>query len=206
MKEFNLTRYLAKAILYAGIIICPSLNESTAQTTKLFPLKAGKTYHVEFPGTSGEFTVVTPPGTNGWAVVNIESGFRGSNLHSSIAIGLNLNLAILIEELGDAASVKAARSIKANRDAIINDLNNITANAYQYRIRPSSMGGGQGSYTGYAIPSKLATTENGTYIATASENSVAIVAASLVNPKNTISVSADQDGRLTGWTYGGDFK
>lgn len=205
MKEINLMRSLTTAVLFVGIILHLSVNESIAQTTGLFPLKTGKPYHVEFLGTDGYFTVVTPPGTNGWAVVNIESGFRGTNLHSSKAVGLNLNLAILIEEPGESASFKAAQS-QANKDAMINDLNNIAAHASQYRNRPTSIGGGQGSYIGYSIPSKLASNPNGTYAATPSANSVSIVGTSSVNAKNTISVVVDSNGRLTGWTYGGDFK
>ena len=41
-------------------------------------------------------------------------------------------------------SLFSAQSIQANKDAIINDLNNLAANAYQYRIRPTTMGGGGG--------------------------------------------------------------
>ncbi|MCX5729611.1 MAG: hypothetical protein NTZ28_12390, partial [Nitrospirae bacterium] len=37
-------------------------------------------------------------------------------------------------------SLFSAQSVQSNRDAIINDLNNLAAQAYQYRIRPTSMG------------------------------------------------------------------
>ncbi len=59
-------------------------------------------------------------------------------------------------------SLFSAQSVQSNRDAIINDLNNLAAQAYQYMIRPSSMGGGQGSYGGFSIPSKMVTNENAT--------------------------------------------
>ena len=62
-------------------------------------------------------------------------------------------------------SMFSSGTVQANKDAIINDLNNLAANAYQYRIRPTTMGGGGGGYTGYAIPTKLATNENATYAA-----------------------------------------
>ena len=42
-------------------------------------------------------------------------------------------------------SMFTAQSINANRDAIISDITNMAANAYQYRIRPVSMGGGGGA-------------------------------------------------------------
>ncbi len=46
-------------------------------------------------------------------------------------------------------SLFSAQSVQANKDAIVNDLNNLAANAYQYRIRPTSMGGGGNNYTGF---------------------------------------------------------
>ena len=61
-------------------------------------------------------------------------------------------------------SMFSSGSIQANKDAVINDLNNLAANAYQYRIRPTTMGGGGGVYTGYNIPVKLASNENASYV------------------------------------------
>ena len=58
-------------------------------------------------------------------------------------------------------SLFSAQSVQSNKDAMINDLNNLAAHAYQFRIRPSSMGGGQGTYTGYTIPTKMKSNENG---------------------------------------------
>ncbi|MBI5464213.1 MAG: hypothetical protein HY966_04590 [Ignavibacteriales bacterium] len=102
-------------------------------------------------------------------------------------------------------SLFSAQSIQANKDAIINDLNNIAANAYQFRIRPSSMGGGQGAYTGYAIPSKMATNANATYVATPAANTVTIVATSASNASNVVTVVIDSNGNPGSWTYAGDF-
>ncbi len=45
-------------------------------------------------------------------------------------------------------SLFSAQSVQSNRDAIINDMNNLAAQAYQYRIRPTSMAGGAGSVRG----------------------------------------------------------
>jgi hypothetical protein len=42
------------------------------------------------------------------------------------------------------------------KDAMINHLNLIATDAYQYRITQRSNGGGSGSYVGYAVPKKLA--------------------------------------------------
>ncbi len=103
-------------------------------------------------------------------------------------------------------SLFSAQSIQSNKDAIINDLNNIAAQAYQYKIRPSSMAGGNGSYTGYSIPTKMATNENANYAATPAANSVTVVATSIQNSTNTITVVVDSDGKLGSWTYAGDFQ
>lgn len=103
-------------------------------------------------------------------------------------------------------SLFSAQSIQANKDAIINDLNNIAAHAYQFKIRPSSMGGGQGAYTGYAIPSKMASNENATFAATPTATNVTIVATSNSNTTNKVTAVVDSDGRLGSWTYAGDFQ
>ena len=68
-------------------------------------------------------------------------------------------------------SLFSAQSVQSNHDAIINDLNNIAANAYQHYIRPASMGGGANSYDGtgatgaaaYAIPTRMRTNEYAVY-------------------------------------------
>ena len=103
-------------------------------------------------------------------------------------------------------SLFSAQSVQSNRDAIINDLNNLAAQAYQFRIRPSSMGGGQGDYTTFTIPTKMKTNENGTYVATPHTNTIDFVATSAQNPSNSIQVTIDSDGKLGGWSYHGDFQ
>jgi len=103
-------------------------------------------------------------------------------------------------------SLFSAQSIQSNRDAIINDLNNLAAQAYQFRIRPTSMGGGQGDYSCFSIPTKMKTNENATYTAAASQNSIVFTAVSAQNPTNGVVVTVDSFGRLGGWSYSGDFQ
>ena len=105
-------------------------------------------------------------------------------------------------------SLFSAQSIQSNRDAMINDLNNLAAQAYQYRIRPTSMGGGQGSYVGFSIPTKMRTNENGIYtLGTVTATAIPFVATSAQASSNTINVSIDSDGKLgPTWTYAGDFQ
>ena len=45
----------------------------------------------------------------------------------------------------------------------MNDLNLLAADAFQYTQRPAAMGGGDGTYDGYAIPSRYASNENASY-------------------------------------------
>jgi hypothetical protein len=103
-------------------------------------------------------------------------------------------------------SLFSAQSVQSNRDAIINDLNNLAAQAYQFRIRPTSMGGGQGDYSCFTIPSKMRTNENATYSSVPGTSTIAFTAISAQNPTNTVKVTIDSNGRLSGWTYAGDFQ
>jgi hypothetical protein len=103
-------------------------------------------------------------------------------------------------------SLFSAQSVQSNRDAIINDLNNLAAQAYQFRIRPTSMGGGQGDYTTFAIPTKMKTNENATYSSSPTTNSIVFTAISAQNASNSVTVTIDSNGRLGGWSYYGDFQ
>ena len=104
-------------------------------------------------------------------------------------------------------SLFSAQSVQSNRDAIINDLNNLAAQGYQFYIRPSSMGGGQGSYSSFSIPSKMLANENGTYSCGSPGQSTILFTATALSPTtNTVTVQLDSFGKLSAWTYGGDFK
>ena len=103
-------------------------------------------------------------------------------------------------------SLFSAQSVQSNRDAIINDLNNLAAQAYQFRIRPSSMGGGQGDYTTFTIPTKMQTNENGMYTAAPTTNTIVFTAVSAQNASNSMKVTIDSNGKLGSWSYFGDFQ
>ena len=97
-------------------------------------------------------------------------------------------------------SLFSAQSVQANKDAIINDLNNLAAYAYQYKIRPASMGGGGNSYVGLALPAKMSSNDNATYTADGSAGtSVKFEATSPNNGK--ISATLDANGKLGTWDY-----
>lgn len=56
-----------------------------------------------------------------------------------------------------------ANAIEANNNAVIADLNNLAAMAISYAKKPASMGGGAGTFTGFTVPTNLASNANGTY-------------------------------------------
>ena len=102
----------------------------------------------------------------------------------------------------------SSSSVQSNKDAIINDLNNLAANAYQFRIRPTTMGGGGGSYTGgngFAIPTKLASDDNGTYTKSNAAQAVTFVGTS-GQGYGTVTAVCDSTGRLGSFTYTGQFQ
>ena len=98
-----------------------------------------------------------------------------------------------------------AHSTQANKDGVTSGLINLSANAYQYRIRPSTMGGGSNSYVGYVIPSKMATDENGAYAVSGSPTGTQIVftGTSTINGAWVATCTVDSTGRTaltyTGW-------
>ena len=105
-------------------------------------------------------------------------------------------------------SLFTSQSIQSNKDAIINDMNNLAANAYQFRIRPASMGGGAGSYTGWTIPTKMSSNENGTYSITNNGTTVDITGTSTTNSGCAVTGHVQSDGRvsMSSADFTGDFK
>ena len=87
--------------------------------------------------------------------------------------------------------------IQTLRDNMYADLNNLIVNAYHYRIRPSSMGGGQGSYLEYRIPRTLSETDYASFTSEARENTITFTAKSKAG-LGTIAGTASPDGRLQG--------
>jgi hypothetical protein len=68
-----------------------------------------------------------------------------------------------------------SNAISSNRDSIVSDLNNLGTMAQQYWRRPSAMGGGDRTFTGWTIPAHTDTTPNGTYTATVAAQTITIV-------------------------------
>jgi hypothetical protein len=96
-------------------------------------------------------------------------------------------------------------SVTSNRDAIVNDLLNISQYAYRYRLRPEPMGGGGRSYTGLFIPASMADNDNATYTFVTAPNLVTFTATSKFG-YGTVVVVADSVGNTGNFTYTGDFQ
>ncbi len=120
-----------------------------------------------------------------------------------------LGIIIVGIALAVGISLFSASAIQANKDAIINDLNNLAANAYQYSVRPSSMGGGNGMYNRYKIPTLLRSNENASYSCTfSSDFDNVIFRATSIHGYGTISATVGLDGKIIAskWVYTGDFR
>jgi hypothetical protein len=110
-------------------------------------------------------------------------------------------------------SLFSSQSIQSNKDAIINDINNLAASAYQFRIRPVSMAGGGGAYNtskgasaAFTIPVKMSSNENAIYtIAAPAADQVVITGTSTTKSSNTVTATVGSDGRLTTWVFTDEF-
>jgi hypothetical protein len=106
--------------------------------------------------------------------------------------------------IGVGISQFGAHSTQANKDGVTSGVINVAANAYQFKIRPTTMGGGSGSYVGYLIPSKMVTDDNGTYAASgASSTAITVTGTSGLNTTWIATCTVDSVGKTsivyTGW-------
>ncbi len=79
------------------------------------------------------------------------------------------------------------------------DLGNVASSASQYRRRPLSMGGGEGSYIGFSVPPDLSVTASGRYSVAASKDSVVAMAMDVESTRTIASVVVDSTGELHSW-------
>ena len=119
-------------------------------------------------------------------------------------------LSVLIVAIAIALglSLFLAESVENNKHAIVDDIINLSTDARLYRFRHLSMNG-LNSFTGYVIPSKLATNDNAAYSVTAvSDTEISFLATSSQNISNTVSVQIGANGSpVSGsWSFNGDFQ
>jgi len=106
----------------------------------------------------------------------------------------------------NAPKPRTALPVQDNKDAIINDLNNLAAFAYQYRIRPQEMGGGAGSYVGFTIPEKLKKNDNAAFEADVVDKDHVRFKATSGKGFGSVMETIDESGRMGNWTYSGQFQ
>jgi hypothetical protein len=102
-------------------------------------------------------------------------------------------------------SMFTSQSVGANRDALISDLTNLAADAYQHFVRPISMGGGGGVYNSskggnsYSIPPSLISNENGAYrLDAVNADDITFTAVSAPYTTDSITGKYGRDGKLIG--------
>jgi len=72
-------------------------------------------------------------------------------------------------------NVFTAQNTNSNRDAVTSDLTTIAAQAQQFYKKPTALGGGGNSFTGFTIPANMSKNPNGTYTATVTATEVTLV-------------------------------
>ncbi len=72
-------------------------------------------------------------------------------------------------------NVFTAQNTNSNRDAVTSDLTTIAAQAQQFYKKPTALGGGGNSFTGFTIPANMAKNPNGSYTATVTATEVTLV-------------------------------
>src|SRR5258706_10979180 len=77
-------------------------------------------------------------------------------------------LGVIIVGIAIAVGISqfGASSTEANKDGVTAGLINVAANAYGFKIRPSTLGGGSNAYnggSGHCLPPKMPAGDNRTY-------------------------------------------
>jgi len=110
-------------------------------------------------------------------------------------------LGVIIVGIAIAVGISqfGAHSTQANKDGVTSSLVNISANAYQFKIRPTTMGGGGNAYTGYTIPQKMQSDDNGNYTVSTAGNatSIAFQGTSSLSASYTATCTIDSTGKTT---------
>jgi hypothetical protein len=113
-------------------------------------------------------------------------------------------LGVIIVGIAIAVGISqfGAQSTQANKDGVTSSLVNVASNAYQFKIRPVTMGGGGGVYdnskgatASYTIPVRMQSDDNGAYtVGSVAAASVTIHGVSGVNSAYTADCVVDSLG------------
>jgi len=93
---------------------------------------------------------------------------------------------------------------ESNKDAIVNDLMNISQYAYRYKLTPVPFGGGGRTYTGFMVPDKLADSEDASFVATPGVQTCTFTATSKLG-FGTVIVVLDSMGHLGDFSFEGEW-
>lgn len=113
-----------------------------------------------------------------------------------MALGV-LSILIFTPFLVLTLSLFKGGGVGSHEEAVKDDMADLAHHVYQYRIRPSTMGGGEGSYLGYSIPDNLRSNENGSYREIVSADTVIFIATSVRNPQETFRGTIDAQEKLS---------
>jgi hypothetical protein len=107
--------------------------------------------------------------------------------------------------VGAAIWVFGTKNLEAYRSGIVNDLTHIASDAYLFRMKPAALGGGGGSFGGYAIPAQLRTTGFGVYeVSESSSGDTLILRATATRRLGTVEARVETTGFLKILGYTGD--
>jgi hypothetical protein len=107
--------------------------------------------------------------------------------------------------MGVGMTLFNTHAISSNKDALVTQINHLASNAYAYRTSLTTMGGGGGSYAGYAIPVPLTNTDDGTFAVNARQQSITLTGTS-AQGYGSVQAVMDSVGMLASFTYSGDFQ
>ena len=97
-----------------------------------------------------------------------------------------------------------ANAEESAKDGVVSDCTNLGAMAQQYYKKPTSMGGGGNTFTGWTIPASLQSTANGDYTPASSANQVVITGVPKDYTDWTVTTTVTKDsintvGNGAGW-------
>ncbi len=93
---------------------------------------------------------------------------------------------------------------QSNKDAMVNDLMNISQYAYRYKLTPVPFGGGGRTYTGFIIPEKLGDNEDAFYTAEPDDQVCKFIGTSRLG-FGTVTAILDSAGQLGTFTFDGEW-
>ena len=98
-------------------------------------------------------------------------------------------------------AMQSAQAQGEGRDEVIFAIQLILRDAKQYKILPSSEGGGNGTFSGYALPVSLSGNQFGNFEVTGRSDSVLVVkGVPILNPSSATIATLSTNGSLT-WRY-----